>query len=183
MTNNYRNIAVIGFDTLRESAIKCICLQHSNINYQCLKNLSTNGDLFSAYILTPSIFVENIDFFISKKNRVLVISDVDVANNSIISSSSIRIISIYSEYNIIVDAIKNLIISTEDLKTKNNELSAREIEVLKEIASGKIIKEIADTLNISVNTVLTHRKNISSKLGIRSVSGLSLYAMMNGIID
>ena len=48
--------------------------------------------------------------------------------------------------------------------------------------STPVIKEIADSLNISVNTVLTHRKNISSKLGIRSVSGLSLYAMMNGII-
>ncbi|MDE6753269.1 MAG: helix-turn-helix transcriptional regulator, partial [Muribaculaceae bacterium] len=50
------------------------------------------------------------------------------------------------------------------------------------IAQGKINKEIADILCISVNTVITHRKNISSKLGIKSASGLSLYAMMNGII-
>ena len=42
---------------------------------------------------------------------------------------------------------------------------------------------IADRLNISVNTVLSHRKNITAKLGIKSVSGLSVYAIMNGIIS
>ena len=110
---------------------------------------------------------------------MLVISD---SENTSVTESSIKTISAYCDYNVIDDAIKSLIISAEDSKIKNHELSSREIDVLKEIASGKIIKEIADSLNISVNTVLTHRKNISSKLGIRSVSGLSLYAMMNGII-
>ncbi|MDE6409047.1 MAG: helix-turn-helix transcriptional regulator [Muribaculaceae bacterium] len=64
----------------------------------------------------------------------------------------------------------------------SGELSIREKEVLKELARGKTNKEIADILSISVNTVITHRKNISTKLGIKSVSGLSLYALMNGVI-
>lgn len=179
MINNCRNIAVIGFNTLQESAIKTIVLQHSNINCHCLRNISKDSDLSSAYIITPSILIENLDFFITRKNRLLVISD---SENTSITESSIKTISAYCDYNVIDDAIKSLIISAEDSKIKNHELSSREIDVLKEIASGKIIKEIADSLNISVNTVLTHRKNISSKLGIRSVSGLSLYAMMNGII-
>ena len=179
MINNCRNIAVIGFNTLQESAIKTIVLQHSNINCHCLRNISKDSDLSSAYIITPSILIENLDFFITRKNRLLVISE---SENTSVTESSIKTISAYCDYNVIVDAIKSLIISAEDSKIKNHELSSREIEVLKEIASGKIIKEIADSLNISVNTVLTHRKNISSKLGIRSVSGLSLYAMMNGII-
>lgn len=179
MINNCRNIAVIGFNTLQESAIKTIVLQHSNINCHCLRNISKDSDLSSAYIITPSILIENLDFFITRKNRLLVISD---SENTSVTESSIKTISAYCDYNVIDDAIKSLIISAEDSKIKNHELSSREIEVLKEIASGKIIKEIADSLNISVNTVLTHRKNISSKLGIRSVSGLSLYAMMNGII-
>ncbi len=179
MINNCRNIAVIGFNTLQESAIKTIVLQHSNINCHCLRNISKDSDLSSAYIITPSILIENLDFFITRKNRLLVISD---SENTSVTESSIKTISAYCDYNVIDDAIKSLIISAEDSKIKNHELSSREIDVLKEIASGKIIKEIADSLNISVNTVLTHRKNISSKLGIRSVSGLSLYAMMNGII-
>ncbi|MEG1905744.1 MAG: LuxR C-terminal-related transcriptional regulator, partial [Bacteroidales bacterium] len=63
------------------------------------------------------------------------------------------------------------------------ELSSREIEVLKLITRGLINKEIADELCISLNTVLTHRKNITSKLGIKTVSGLTFYAMMNGYTD
>ena len=54
--------------------------------------------------------------------------------------------------------------------------------MLRLIASGRMNKEIAQELSISINTVLTHRKNITTKLGIKSVSGLTFYAMMNGIV-
>lgn len=63
------------------------------------------------------------------------------------------------------------------------DLSAREIEVLALVAKGYINKEIADKLNISLTTVITHRKNITEKLGIKSVSGLTMYAVMNGYVD
>jgi DNA-binding CsgD family transcriptional regulator len=95
---------------------------------------------------------------------------------------SVSVVAINSGLSEIEEAISVLLNSAECGAISNSELSARERDVLKEIASGKIIKEVADTLNISVNTVLTHRKNISAKLGIRSVSGLSVYALMNGII-
>ena len=62
-------------------------------------------------------------------------------------------------------------------------LSAREIEVLVLITKGLINKEIADKLNISLTTVITHRNNITEKLGIKSVSGLTIYAVMNGYIE
>lgn len=64
-----------------------------------------------------------------------------------------------------------------------HELSAREIEVLVLITKGFINKEIADKLNISLTTVITHRKNITEKLGIKSVSGLTIYAVMNGYVE
>lgn len=64
-----------------------------------------------------------------------------------------------------------------------HELSAREIEVLVLITKGLINKEIADKLNISLTTVITHRKNITEKLGIKSVSGLTIYAVMNGYVE
>lgn len=67
-------------------------------------------------------------------------------------------------------------------RSDGNELSQREIDVLCLLAKGLTNKEIADRLFISINTVLTHRKNISAKLGIRSISGLSVYAIMNGYI-
>ncbi len=66
--------------------------------------------------------------------------------------------------------------------SQSTPLSAREIEVLRLVALGRINKEIAAELGISFNTVLTHRRNITAKLGIRSVSGLGAYALTRGYI-
>jgi DNA-binding CsgD family transcriptional regulator len=62
-------------------------------------------------------------------------------------------------------------------------LTDREQEVLKLVALGYINKEIADTLSISIHTVISHRKNIVEKLGIRTISGLTVYAVINGMVD
>lgn len=62
-------------------------------------------------------------------------------------------------------------------------LSAREKDVLVALVRGKSNKEIADDLFISVNTVQTHRKNIAKKLDIHSVSGLTIYAIVNNLVD
>ncbi len=62
-------------------------------------------------------------------------------------------------------------------------LSDREIEVMSLIVQGYINKEIADRLSISLSTVVTHRKNIMDKLGLKSVSALTIYAVMHGYVD
>ena len=62
-------------------------------------------------------------------------------------------------------------------------LSDREIEVMSLIVQGYINKEIADKLNIGLATVITHRKNIMDKLGMKSVSALTIYAVMHGYVD
>ncbi len=62
-------------------------------------------------------------------------------------------------------------------------LSDREIEVMALIVQGYINKEIADQLNIGLSTVITHRKNIMDKLGMKSVSALTIYAIMHGYVD
>ncbi|PZX19181.1 DNA-binding NarL/FixJ family response regulator [Breznakibacter xylanolyticus] len=72
-------------------------------------------------------------------------------------------------------------------KTNNNgeqgeELSPREKLVLKHVALGQTNKEIADQLFISTHTVISHRKNITKKLGIKTVSGLTVYAILNKLI-
>lgn len=64
-----------------------------------------------------------------------------------------------------------------------DELSQREKEILIAVARGKTNKEIAGMHNISVHTVISHRKNISRKTGIKSVAGLTVYAMLNNLID
>ena len=62
-------------------------------------------------------------------------------------------------------------------------LTDREIEVMSLIAQGFINKEIADRLHIGLSTVITHRKNIMDKLGMKSVSALTIYAVMHGYVD
>lgn len=62
-------------------------------------------------------------------------------------------------------------------------LSSREQEVLALVVRGYINKEIAEMLSISINTVISHRRNIVERLGMSSVSALTIYAVMNGIVD
>mgnify|MGYP002852133688 CR=1 FL=1 len=62
-------------------------------------------------------------------------------------------------------------------------LTQREIEVLSLIVRGFINKEIADRLHISLTTVISHRKNITGKLGLRSIGALTIYAVMQGYVD
>jgi regulator of cell morphogenesis and NO signaling len=62
-------------------------------------------------------------------------------------------------------------------------LSDREKEVIVALVQGMANKEIADHLCISVNTVITHRRNIARKLQIHSPAGLTIYAIINGLVD
>lgn len=65
----------------------------------------------------------------------------------------------------------------------DNTLSEREVDVLKLLATGKSNKEIAEQLFISIHTVISHRKNISNKIGVKSTAALVIYAVANGLID
>jgi len=67
-------------------------------------------------------------------------------------------------------------------KEENEELTPREKLILKHVALGHTNKEIAAKLYISTHTVISHRKNITRKLDIKTVSGLTVYAILNGII-
>ena len=64
-----------------------------------------------------------------------------------------------------------------------NPLTRREVEVMSLVVQGCINKEIAHRLNISLATVVTHRKNIMEKLALKSVSALTIYAVVNGYVD
>lgn len=63
------------------------------------------------------------------------------------------------------------------------DLSPREKEILICVAQGMLNKEIAYKYNLSIFTVMTHRKNITAKTGIKSIAGLTAYAILQGLID
>lgn len=71
----------------------------------------------------------------------------------------------------------------EETIGSDNILSEREKDVVRILAYGKSHKEIAEELFISIHTVISHRKNISNKLGIKSAAALVIYAVANNIID
>jgi len=95
------------------------------------------------------------------------------------------VITHYSSLSEISDIIHDIEQQNQKHKvTEHGEhLSVREKEVLTKVALGFSNKEIADQLSISVHTVISHRKNIVEKTGIKSISGLTMYAIMTKIID
>lgn len=78
---------------------------------------------------------------------------------------------------------KTLALEKEKEADEREELSDREKEILVCVARGMLNKEIADQNNISIHTVISHRKNITRKIGIKTVAGLTVYAILNGLID
>ncbi|MBQ7526317.1 MAG: helix-turn-helix transcriptional regulator [Bacteroidaceae bacterium] len=75
--------------------------------------------------------------------------------------------------------ISNMIRNAESTES----ISEREKEIIICLVQGMSNKEIASQLFISINTVITHRRNISRKLQIHSLAGLTIYAIANGLID
>lgn len=72
--------------------------------------------------------------------------------------------------------------SKKNTASEVSELTKRERDILVLVAKGLMSKEIAEQLNISIHTVISHRKNITRKTGIKSVAGLAVYAMLNNLV-
>ena len=83
----------------------------------------------------------------------------------------------------IINKLNQIVQNDKGEKSDDVELSKREIDVLVAVAKGMMNKEIADMMNLSIHTVISHRKNITRKTGIKSVSGLTVYALLNNLID
>lgn len=141
---------------------------------------------FSCYITDPVSYLTSADFFFPRKQRCAILVDRAVSTTS--SSEFPYLILKEDMVDLLVDSLNNFLVVLDNatLASSNSsadELSAREIQVLQLVVSGVINKDIAIRLNISMNTVLTHRKNITAKLGIKTISGLTLYALMHGYIS
>lgn len=84
----------------------------------------------------------------------------------------------------LIDALQKTVGKEKKSKDDNEQtLSNREMEILRHLTLGLTNQDIADKLFLSVHTVMTHRKKITKKLGIKSLSGLTVYALMNKLVD
>lgn len=155
-----------------------------------IKGGMENGDaVFSLLIDLKHIIVKHISGDFNENMYYAVLFSLDSIQKDLDQNNRIR-------EKVLRPMIKNLeemgidnwkeLISSEHLpfrEEKTLEISQRELDVLRLVALGYMNKEIADKLNISLNTVLTHRKNITAKLGIKTVSGLTFYCITNGYIS
>lgn len=94
------------------------------------------------------------------------------------------VISVYDNPVTVVRKLREALASHEDTPESDGyDLSQREKEILVCVAKGMLNKEIADFCNLSIHTVITHRKNITRKTGIKTVAGLTVYALLHNLID
>lgn len=149
-------------------------------------------DMYAHYFISAQIYVEHNAFFLPRKRQTIVLAN----DSPQFQLSGVTVLNIHESEE---ELVKNILklhqhahhngYPMKDMppmppaQPHQGILSSREIEVLVLITKGLINKEIADKLNISLTTVITHRKNITEKLGIKSVSGLTIYAVMNGYIE
>ncbi len=143
-------------------------------------------DMYAHYFVAAQIYFEHTGFFLPRSPKAIVLTNSD----KIPRLTGIPTLDIYQSKEMLVKDIMKLHQDGHDIRSAlswkehpGHQLSSREIEVLVLLTKGLINKEIADKLNISLTTVITHRKNITEKLGIKSVSGLTIYAVLNGYIE
>ena len=147
-------------------------------------------DMYAHYFISAQIYFEHTSFFLLRKPKTIVLAGGDNQPQL----SGVPKLNIYQDEGSLIKDIhqlrqyghqarKQAADKAMHIEKTEHELSVREIEVLILITKGLINKEIADKLNISLTTVISHRKNITEKLGIKSVSGLTVYAVMNGYIE
>ena len=134
-------------------------------------------DMYAHYFISAQIYVEHNAFFLPRKRKTIVLA----SDSPQFQLSGVPVLNIYEPEE---ELVKNILKLHQHAHHKGYPvkdmppmippahhqelLSAREIEVLVLITKGLVI---------------THRKNITEKLGIKSVSGLTIYAVMNGYIE
>ncbi|WP_106831102.1 response regulator transcription factor [Parabacteroides pacaensis] len=189
MPHSNKKIAIIIEDTLESLGLQNLLTSYfSPVEISAYATftsfIESGSDVYDYYFTTSEQFILNADFFLPRKNKTVVL--VTTKSIPVVSTSFSNFLTVSSSQEIIIDQLQTLL-ATENSGSFTNEgnkdLSSREIEVLQLIVKGAINKEIADRLSISLNTVLSHRKNITAKLGIKTVSGLTFYAIMNGYIS
>ena len=92
-------------------------------------------------------------------------------------------LSVTDDIDTIVSKIKKLKSDKTEINEAKEPLSSREKEIISLVVKGLTNQEIADRLFLSIHTVITHRRNIAKKLEIHSATGLTIYAIVNKIVD
>lgn len=183
---NHNTLAVLGLKSLLNNVIPGIVVD----TFATFDELSeANVDDYYHYFVAVDIVLGHRTFFLERRRKTIVL--VPFSDTRLLLGDFHCLCTNVSESKF----VKSLLLLEQvahahgrNLPPAHAErnkavLSYREAEVLVLIVKGFINKEIADRLNIGLTTVITHRRNIMDKLKVRSVSALTIYAVMNGYVD
>ena len=179
-------LAVLGLKQLLQNVLPIMTVDTFG---SCAELEASHPDSYFHYFAAMNIVLENKAFFTERKRKTIVLT---LSLDSVSTLSDFHSLCINVPEQELVRSLlalqqsahghgKNMPPMPEVLNRKI--LSDREIEVMSLIVQGYINKEIAEKLNIGLATVITHRKNIMDKLGMKSVSALTIYAVMHGYVD
>jgi len=187
-------IAIIDTNTLAAIGLKNILQSVMPImqvdTFLSINELTDTGsEGYFHYFVAVNIALANMPFLTENKRKIIILTTSSDPNSQL-SGFHCLCINVPEQ-----ELIRNLLALEQTAHAggrnlpptppamNRNVLSDREIEVLSLIVKGLINKEIADRLNIGLATVITHRRNIMEKLGVKSVSALTIYAVMHGYVD
>lgn len=152
---------------------------------------ATNREQFFHYFISARVFLDHAPYFLERLHKTIVLVHGDETGHLPQRLHTLNVCLPEDEL------VKQLLKLAETAHRPHHSpiiqqakcpcgdlpvLTSREIEVLRLLVSGLINKEIAAQLNVSLATVISHRKNITDKLNIKSLSGLTIYAVSHGII-
>lgn len=144
-------------------------------------------DRFFHFFVAAQPFITHGTFFRSRRQKTILLTD----GSPRAAFSGMHRIDIFTSEEAVVrdilrmhrDAHRPEHVLPDTPQPAADTLSGREAEVLSLVARGYLNKQIAEHLGIGLTTVISHRRNIMEKLGIRSVAGLVIYAMGAGYVD
>ncbi len=179
-------LAVIGLKRVLQEVVPLMGVD----GYGSFAELTANNpDDYAHYFVSMDIVLRNRSFFIERQRKTIVLTlsldqTTQLADFHSLcinqpESQLIRQVLMLQQYGHSGGRNMPPVMSS----AKQKVLTDREIEVMSLIVQGYINKEIASQLNIGLATVITHRKNIMEKLGMKSVSALTIYAVMHGYVD
>lgn len=137
--------------------------------------ISSRDDDTTLFLISIRLYIRNKELLESKSRNMVFLTykNMDIPHINYLKTT---------EEEFVTTIETALDFHCSEQKEFDDNLTESERNVLRQIALGLSNKEIANKLFISVHTVTTHRKNITRKLDIKSVSGLTVYAILNNLV-
>ncbi len=182
----HNTLAAIGLKTLLQNIMPVMSI---DIFYSFGELEMTETDAYFHFFVSMTIVIDHRQFFMAHQRKTIVLT---TSANPKVHLSDFHCLCINQPEKQLIKSILELEqmahghgqnLPPASKRAQEKILSDREVEVMSLIVKGYINKEIADKLNIGLSTVITHRHNIMEKLNAKSVSSLTIYAVMHGYVD